>query len=254
MVKSKKTDSKTTEAPAIATSDSTTTSYPETRIPTPNDLEWTDHVLGFLSEDEKINGNPTTDGLRRIFETALNCVVVESTSNVVQTPDINNEKRATVVHTIGYILNNGEQTQDPLLLNMRTVSGSADVYWGNCDKVFRNHPVAVAETRAEGRALRRALKLRKVVAAEELAKDIEDHPDSDTVSKLTNNQINFIDVMSKRLDINVNKLLENLGYDNKNIYNIEYSHGVQISKLLSSYQQDLTSLPEDIKGYDSNWK
>jgi len=221
---------------------------------TPNDIGWTDYVLNLLSDDEKISGNPTTDGLRRIFEIALNCVVVESTSNVVQTPDINNEKRATVVHSIGYILNNSDQKEDPLLLNIRTVSGAADVYWGNCDKVFRNHPVAVAETRAEGRALRRALKLRKVVAAEELAKDIEDHPDHNTVSKITNNQINFIDVLSKRLDVNVIKMLENLGYDHKNIYNIEHTNAIEISKLLSSYQQDLTTIPETIKGYDANWK
>jgi len=145
----------------------------------PSDVEWTDHVLSLLQDDEKIMGNPTTDGLRRIFETALNCTVIESTSKVVQSPERSNELRATVVHTIGYILN-----QDSSLHN-RVVSGAADVYWGNCDKIYRNHPVAVAETRAEGRALRRALKLRKVVAAEELAKDIEDHPDHDTVTKIS---------------------------------------------------------------------
>jgi len=224
----------------------------ETKQPTPNDIEWTDYVLSLLSDDEKIMGNPTTDGLRRIFENALDCVVVEATSNVIQTPDISNEKRATVTHTLRYVLKNYDtNSQD---LKNRVVSGSADVYWGNCDKIYRNHPVAVAETRAEGRALRRALKLRKVVAAEELAKDIEDHPDHDTVNKITNNQINFIDVLSKRLDINVNKMLEKLGYESKNIYNIEHANAIEISKLLSSYQQDISAITEDIKGYDTNWK
>jgi hypothetical protein len=169
----------------------------------------------------------------------------------VQTPDISNEKRATVVHTIGYCLNEGNTTTT---LNKRVVSGSADVYWGNCDKVFRNHPVAVAETRAEGRALRRALKLRKVVAAEEIAKDIEDHPDHDTINKITNNQINFIDVLSKRLDIDIVKLIENLGYDCKNIYNIEHNQAIEISKILSSYQQDMSKIQDIFRGYNSNWK
>jgi len=217
----------------------------------PNDIEWTDYVLSLLSDDEKINGNPTTDGLRRVFETALNCVITDSSSSVAQSPCPENEKRATVVHSITYAV---KTEDDNSSTKFRTISGSADVYWGNCDKVFRNHPVAVAETRAEGRALRRGLKLRKVVAAEELAKDIEDHPDSDTVSKITNNQINFIDVLSKRLDINVIKMLEKLGYESKNVYNIEHSNAVEISKLLSSYQQDLSSLSDDIKGYDPNWK
>ena len=134
-----------------------------------NSLEWNDYVLGLLSDDEKIDGNPTTDGLRRIFEIALNCTVISAESTVIQSPSPDNEKRATVSHSLTYVLNDGGT--DPLF-KTRTVSGAADVYWGNCDKIYRNHPVAVAETRAEGRALRRALRLRKVVAAEELAKNI----------------------------------------------------------------------------------
>ena len=124
------------------------------------DIEWTDYVLSLLSEDEKIQGNPTTDGLRRVFEKAMNCTIIESTSDVVQSPQPSNEKRATVVHSLSYCMNDSSLDDS---LKIRTVNGAADVYWGNCDKVFRNHPVAVAETRAEGRSLRRALRLRKVL-------------------------------------------------------------------------------------------
>jgi hypothetical protein len=205
-----------------------------------------------LSDDEKISGNPTTDGLRRIFEVALNCRVIASTSNVVQSPDPNNEKRATVIHSLTYVLN--VEPRDRPELNTVTVDGAADVYWGNCDKIYRNHPVAVAETRAEGRALRRALKLRKVVAAEELSKDIEDHPDQDSVSKITNNQINFIDVMAKRLNINVTKLLEDNNLESKNIYVLSHEDAVAIIRLLSSYQQNMENIAESILGYNNEWK
>jgi len=223
----------------------------EKTIPGPNDIEWTDYVLNLLSDDEKVNGNPTTDGLRRIFENALNCAVVEATSKVVQTPDISNEKRATVIHTLSYILK--DINPDQPNLNYRSVSGSADVYWGNCDKVYRNHPVAVAETRAEGRALRRGLKLRKVVAAEELTKDIEDHPDHDTVTKITNNQLNFMDVLAKRLDINMMKLLKKLDLQTKNLYNTSYNDAVNVVTYLTQCQQQ-NNVSEDILGYDSSWK
>lgn len=221
-------------------------------IPKMTDLEWTDYVLSLLSDDEKINGNPTTDGLRRIFEIALNCKVVVSSSNVVQSPDPNNEKRATVIHTLCYYLNNS--TPETSHLNMVTVDGAADVYWGNCDKIYRNHPVAVAETRAEGRALRRALKLRKVVAAEELAKDIEDNPDNNSVNKISNNQINFIDVMAQRLNINVVKLFENNQLPTDNIYSISHDDAVNIIRLLSKYQQNISEISENIMGYSSDWK
>lgn len=219
----------------------------------PSDLEWNDYVLGLLSEDEKIDGNPTTDGLRRIFEIALNCSVIQSTSDVVQNPEPSNEKRATVVHTISYVLNS--KSEDITDLNChRTVSGAADVYWGNCDKTYRNHPVAVAETRAEGRALRRALKLRKVVAAEELATNLEDDPTGDSVSKISNNQINFIDVMSKRLNINTLSLINKLGFNENNIKGLMHDDAVSIIRELSKHQQNISDIPEGILGYSENWK
>lgn len=217
-----------------------------------HDIEWTDHVLNRLSDDEKIGGNPTTDGLRRIFEVALNCTILSSTSTVVQSPSPDNEKRATVVHSISYSLNTDSPEQANF--NIRSVDGSADVYWGNCDKIYRNHPVAVAETRAEGRALRRGLRLRKVVAAEELSKEIEDNPDIDSVSNISSNQINFIDVLAKRLDINMQNLLVDSGHVDKNIYNIKHSVAVDIIKNLSSYQQNVINIPDTLKGYDVNWK
>jgi hypothetical protein len=224
----------------------------QVNIPKPNDLEWTDYVLTLLSDDEKIAGNPTTDGLRRIFEIALNCHLISSTSTVVQSPSPDNEKRATVVHSLSYRLNTGKTDQDSF--NIQSVDGAADVYWGNCDKVYRNHPVAVAETRAEGRALRRALKLRKVVAAEEISSSIEDDPNGDTVSKITPNQINFIDVIAKRIDINPLKVLASLGIEEKNIKNIDYPHGISIIRELSKLQQNLDSVPSELKGYSDTWK
>jgi hypothetical protein len=222
------------------------------KIPKATDLEWTDYVLSLLSEDEKISGNPTTDGLRRIFEIALNCRVVVSSSKVVQSPDPNNEKRATVVHSVVYLLN--DASPDRPEFNTVSVDGAADVYWGNCDKVYRNHPVAVAETRAEGRALRRALKLRKVVAAEEISSIIEDNPDGDSVSRITSNQINFIDVIAKRIDINPLKLFETLGIEEKNVKNIDHDRGVEIIRELSKYQQSVDTIPADLKGYSDTWK
>lgn len=216
-----------------------------------NDIGWTDYVLSHLSEDEKISGNPTTDGLRRIFEIVMKCKLVQSTTSVIQSPSPENEKRATVIHRLVYRLNSWSSDTDAI--NTITVDGSADVYWGNCDKIYRNHPVAVAETRAEGRALRRALKLRKVVAAEELAENVEDDIGNDSVNRISSNQLNFADVMAKRLNINVISLANKLSLDGKNIKKLLHDDGVKLIRELSRYQQDIDSIPEDIKPYESNW-
>ena len=219
---------------------------------TSNDLGWNYYVLGLLSDDEKINGNPTTDGLRRVFEIALKCTVIKSMSDVVQSPSPENEKRATVVHAISYFLND-ETLEEGGSKLIRSVSGAADVYWGNCDKIYRNHPIAVAETRAEGRALRRGLKLRKVVAAEELANNIEDDPTGDSVSRISSNQINFIDVISKRLDINVMGLISSMGLI-ENIKALMHDDAVSIIRELSKYQQNMENIPQPVKGYSESWK
>jgi len=218
--------------------------------PSINDIEWTDYVLELLSDDEKIKGNPTTDGLRRIFEVAMNCSIIQSLSEVCQSPDPNNGNRATVVHSLTYILKDSGLDSP---FNTITVNGAADVYWGNCDKIFRNHPVAVAETRAEGRALRRGLRLRKVVAAEELAEEIEDDIDGHNAGKISNNQLNFMDVLCKRLDINTAKYLESMDLS-VDIDKLDHNNGVSIIRKLSSYQQDTSNIPETILGYEEGWK
>lgn len=222
----------------------------ETTECTIDSIDWTDYVLGLLSDDEKIKGNPTTDGLRRIFETALKCSMTDSSSEVVQSPAPANEKRATVVHSITYILNDQAL---PLEIKKKTVNGAADVYWGNCDKVFRNHPVAVAETRAEGRALRRALRLRKVVAAEEVVDTTEDDIGADNVTKITNNQINFIDVIAKRLDINVLEIIKSAGINEDNVKNILHEDALKVIREISSYQQKTEEIPTLFQGYVNNW-
>ena len=222
-------------------------------IPTIHDIEWTDYVLSQLTDDEKIMGNPTTDGLRRVFEKVMDCEIMEATTKVDQTPSRDNEMRATVTFSLTFKPNTANETRLNLY-NTKLVTGAADVYWGNCDKIFRNHPVAVAETRAEGRALRRALRLRKVVAAEEVAEEIEDHITGHSVDKITNNQINFIDVMSKRLNVNVNKLLEvEIDIKTDNVYNIQYDDAVKVASILALYQQK-DEVPDSLIGFDSNWR
>lgn len=218
--------------------------------PTPNDYEWTDYVLSLLKDNEKIDGNPTTDGLRRIFETVMDCEVISSVSDVLQVPEPNNDRRCTVIHTITFISN----TKNPdEYASTRVFTGASDSYWGNTDSVFRAHPVAVAETKAEGRALRRAMKLTKVITADEKASETE-HFDGDSVDKITVDQLSFINNLASRLNINVRSLFDNMNIDHSDIKKILHKEGVSIIQKLNLYQREKDSIPNELIGYNAEWR
>lgn len=216
----------------------------EQKIPSPNDIEWTDYVLSLLTEDEKIKGNPTTDGLRRVFETATKSRIINSSTQVVQCPEPDNGQRATVVVNITY-MNDKDQTF--------SVDGASDAFWGNTDKLFRNHPVAVAETKAEGRALRRALKLRKVITADEIAEDVEEI-NGENADRIESSQINFIDNLSVKTDVNTIALLDFMGIASDNIKKISHKEAVSVVRKLSEFQRDLSNIPENLRGYNPDWR
>ena len=210
--------------------------------------EWSDYVLGQFEEDEIFNGSPTVDGLRRVAEKLIGEIVSQKTT-VVQAPD-GPDKRATVVHNITFLCDGD---------TVKEFSGAADVYWGNCDKPFYKYPISTAETRAEGRALRRALKLRKVVAAEELSQvALRDEPPPEVPiireDKITDTQLNFIEIMCKRLNLNVQKLVDKMYPGVYNIKELFHADSLALQKQLSVYQQDMSTIPQDIVGFEVDWK
>ena len=238
----------------------TDTDNNDIQAPHPTDPEWHDYVMGHFVDDELKQGNPTTDGLRRVAERLVG-PIQRITARVVQSPNRDNNGRSTVSVTVVFNDNNGE--------NFLSYDGSADVFPGNTNEPYGLFPVATAETRAEGRALKRALRLRKVVAAEELAENISYHNQLSNVvdsvldntsdelpGMIKNNQINFVDLMCKteRLDINVEKFISECGYKMTKIKLFKHEDAVKFVEKLSEYQTDETLIPNDIKGYDSNWR
>lgn len=135
------------------------------------DKAWTAYVLSSLDPDlEMINGQPTCDGLRRLFNKIA--IVHEAKANVVQPPVVDNQSRATVTFTLTYTL-----LHSP---HQRTISESVDVFAGNTDALFAKHPVATACTTAESRCYKKALLLVKVLTVDEARL-----PDPGEVSRIT---------------------------------------------------------------------
>lgn len=222
--------------------------------------EWHEYVMSQFEDGELIDGSPTCAGLRRVAEELLGDIVISGPCQVFPSTDGNGPGRATVVFEVVFEnWRGGSET--------RVYKEVADVWHGNTDDLFCAHPVATASTRAEGRALRKALKIR-CVAAEELTrkKDIEAvvkatvKVDAAVVSgiinekdKVTTAQLNFLDNKCKQLDINALKFIELSGLT-CNVNDIGKKAASDLLTLLNNYQNGGKECPSSIKGYEKNWR
>lgn len=218
--------------------------------------EWNEYVMAHFKRNELIDGNPICAGLRRVAELLLGDIIESGPEQVFPASDSNGPGRATVVFSVTFNwMNTG---------SIRTFKEVADVWHGNTDDLFCAHPVATASTRAEGRALRKALKLR-CLAAEELAKkDIVDivqqavkqSPTSgeyEANKSISSQQVQFIDNRCNQLDIDVVKFI-NIGENTySDINEVTKDSAKKMIKVLNTYQNG-SEIPEKVKGYNINWR
>ena len=127
-----------------------------TEGPNPTDVEWNDYVLSLFDEKELYDGRPLCAGLRRVAELLLGRMVISRPTQVFPPTEGDSIGRATVIWEV--VFEDGSVFSDV-----------ADCWEGNTDDTFCVFNTATAATRAEGRALRKALRL-KTVAAEEMTK------------------------------------------------------------------------------------
>lgn len=213
--------------------------------------EWHDYAMGLFVESELVDGHPLVAGLRRVAELVLGPIMYSGPTQVFPVQRDDHHGRATVVFTVEF--ENGMRYAEV-----------ADSWEGNTDDTFCAYAVAIASTRAEARALRKALKI-KGVAAEELTKkdtakivrQISSVKDSsggeyNDQDRMSDAQYNFIDVKCKQLNINGEKLFT--------LFNVD--SGKKVSKKIASdiidslndYQRDKSSIPQDILGYQQEWR
>ena len=207
-----------------------------------NSREWSDYVMTKFDRSELIDGNPICAGLRRVAELMLGTVVESGPEQVFPSTDSNKPGRATVVYKVVIDwMNTGF---------LKTYKEVADVWHGNTDDLFCAHPVATASTRAEGRALRKALKIR-ALAAEELAKkDIVGIVQATTADwnpedAISNQQVTFINNKCKQLDIDVRKFVNMGSAQYESINDVTRNTAQKMLRQLNDYQQK-GGIPEQV--------
>ena len=226
----------------------------ETSHPSMLSPEWHEYVISLFDESELMDGNPLVAGLRRVAEVVLGPIVESGPSQVFPVQEADHHGRATVVFTIKFA-------------SGLTYSEVADCWEGNTDDMFCAYAVSTASTRAEGRALRKALKI-KGVAAEELTKkntaeivrsashkaaSSSSDGDFNEDSRMSDAQYNFIDVKCRQLNVSGEDLFKQI-FDVDNNRKVSKKVASDIIDKLNEYQRDKSTIPEEILGYNQEWR
>jgi hypothetical protein len=214
--------------------------------------EWHEYAMTLFTEDEMMNGHPLVTGLRRVAELVLGPMVFSGPTWVKPTERDDHHGRATVVFTVEFA--NGVKCAEV-----------ADSWEGNTDDMFCAFAVAIASTRAEARALRKVLKI-KGVAAEELTKkdtakivrDLSQQKSStggeyEDQGRMSDAQYNFIDVKCKQLNVDGRKLFKDV-FKVDNNRKISKKVASDIIDVLNDYQQNKSTIPSELKGYNQEWR
>tara|TARA_R110002051_G_C8651573_1_gene487645 strand:- start:247 stop:1002 length:756 start_codon:yes stop_codon:yes gene_type:complete len=222
--------------------------------PCPTDPKWNDYVLSHFEENEMFDGRPLCAGLRRVAELLLGKIISSRPTQVFAPTSGDEIGRATVVWEVVF--------QDGSLF-----SDVADAWEGNTDDAFQVFVTATASTRAEGRALRKALRIKTVAAEEMTSKDTAKIAKSiskkkgldvstseyDSNGTITDPQARFIDSKSKQLNIDAKKILK----ETFNVTKVSKATKKQASDViekLNEYQQKKNTIPEDFIGYNEDWR
>ena len=216
---------------------------PEKEPDRPNigDEGWNEFILCQLRGNEKADKGgirPKADGLIRILrqETGGRLMM---TSNVISCT----QDYACVTVTLS--LPNGE-----------VFSGTAECSSQNTKHPFYNYPSATAETRAMGRAAKRALGLVGITTAEEIG-DTPPAPSNDenrTEGGINQSQIRFIDRQCKKYNIDVELVVQHILPNDVNAINdLSHAEALEVNKLLNDVRED-DDLKAQFGEYDSDWK
>jgi hypothetical protein len=207
--------------------------------------EWSDYVMRQFTDDELVKTEkgefPKVSGLRRVVELLVGPIVESGVENY---QIINNGMKTVCLYKVAI-----KKAGDKIILwdcPNKIFKGLASAGPENVLNNFSIFPEAMAETRAEVRALRKALKLR-VCGAEELSEvpsEVDGYKDEGG-EQISKQQKSFLIAKCQQLNISINKLL---GVNNESeLDRIPKSKATEFARIISDYQKDMSSIPDNLK-------
>lgn len=230
----------------------------ESNIPDQLSPEWHDYVMTQFQDYElvEINGDkyPNCYGLRRVVEQLIGFIVESKPTNLIISPDStgSNPGRVTCVYEV--------TIRDHETGQLKKYGDVAEVFSINCDDLFLAYPAATAVTRAEGRCLRKLLKVR-CVAAEELTRNknvgeavkavIKSAPTDGSYQEqdpISGAQIKAVESRCGILGIDIIKFINS--YEDGKSYNkledVRKKTAITMIGLLNEYQNNKQPIPSNI--------
>lgn len=197
--------------------------------------KWNNYIIGMLDESEHVDGYPKVNGLARLVN-ILGDVVSSKPSQVIVT---HGENRSV---TVNYELIIEWKLNTPVGFGNLGYTPQTRVFGGCADctedpnNTFLKHPAAIAETKAYGRALRKALGLTVIAAEEMLSGSSEEIPKAKASSMITVPLQAAIKAKADALNLNLKDVMAKGGYD-QDLPSCTMEEGRAIFTLINSYQQ-----------------
>jgi hypothetical protein len=121
-------------------------------------------------------------------------------------------------------------------------SGAADVHLGNTPKEYANHATATAETRAEGRALRKLLCL-KTLSAEEKKNATEEQSET----AIPTGMLTSLKIMAVNTKVDLLRVAQTLFPNVQILETLTKEQGKQLSGILLKYSNKEVEIPDTVR-------
>lgn len=210
--------------------------------------EWHDYVMSqFVPEELDPHGNPKIDGLRRVAEGLLGEIIESRPVQSSSSPGLAAVNWLLVISWVGdnpYEDNGGT-------LPTRTFGAFADACDGNCKSPYNKFLASLADTRAEAKCLRRALRLRCIAAEEaELGETntFEEKVSDGSYkgeSPINETQKATIVTVALRNGIDENRLVESM-FPGKTLEKLNKENAASVIVALNKYQSNVKNGSEEI--------
>lgn len=228
-------------------------------IPYIGSPEWTPFVLSKLNPDELWNGCPTYEGLRRISYDLLGTItdvdIIPS-----QVPNHQNANHSCLVAKI--TIEHPYEFEWLGRVAGKTIRYShiGDSFHGNGreDEFAWKFSSATCWTRVKASLLRDTFRLKYVYAKEELT--TLDDSDSGAAGKINSQQIDGLDMMCSRINVNTAKFIRGVwkavrkNDDTEDLNECPFTVAAQLFSHLNKWQQDPKAINQDCLGYMKTWK